>query len=92
MPLVTHEMIGHDDERLAVKFSMLNDGQIVQCQISDLAMDVFAGTTGTENSARILQFLTLRDAIEELASNLFDERPVPPDSVLKIFAKHVRPR
>ena len=36
MPLVSHEMIGHDDERLAIKFSMLDGEQIVQCQISDL--------------------------------------------------------
>ena len=89
MPLTSHEIVGHDAERLAFKFSMLNGGQIVQCQISDLALDRLAGMKGTESTARMAQFLTLRQTIEQTASRLFDENPVFRGSVVKIFAKHV---
>jgi len=89
MPLISHEIVGHDEQRLAFKFSMLNDGQIVQCQISDLALDALAGTKGTESSARMAQFLSLRQTIEQTASRLFAENPVFRGSVVKIFAKHI---
>jgi hypothetical protein len=89
MPLISHEIVGHDEQRLAFKFSMLNDGQIVQCQISDLALDALAGMKGTESSARLAQFLSLRRTIETVASHLFDDKPLFRGSVVKIFAKHV---
>jgi len=34
-PQVRGKIIGHDNKRLAFKFTMLNDGKVVQCQISD---------------------------------------------------------
>ena len=57
MPLMRDRIIGHDLERLAFRFTMLNDGEVVQCQISDAAMDELAGMQGTESSARQAQFL-----------------------------------
>jgi hypothetical protein len=90
MPLVRHEILGHDEERLAFRFSMLNDDQIVICQISDAALDELAGTKGTENAARMAQFLSLRETIEQTASRLFDERPVLRGSVVRIFSRHIR--
>ena len=39
MPLTPYELDGHDEERLAFRFSMLNDDQVVLCQISDAALD-----------------------------------------------------
>ena len=39
MPLTRDRIIGHDNERLAFKFTMLNDDETVECQISDAAMD-----------------------------------------------------
>jgi hypothetical protein len=69
---------------------MLNGGQVVLCQISDAALDELAGTKGTESSARLAQFLALRETIEQTASQLFDEKPAPPGTIVKIFSKHVR--
>lgn len=89
MPLTSHEIEGHDEDRQAFRFSMLNGDEIVLCQISDAALDELAGTKGTEGSARHEQFLALRNAVEQTASRLFDEAPVLRGSVIRIFAKHV---
>ena len=53
MPLIRDKMVGHDEERLAFKFTMLseNNGETVECQISDAAMDELAGVKGTESIA-----------------------------------------
>lgn len=90
MPLTRDKIIGHDTERLAFKFTMLNDGNVVPCQISDAAMDELAGTAGTENSARQAQFLLLRDDIEKIASDLFAQAPAVDGYVIRIFAKHIK--
>lgn len=89
MPLSSHEIVGHDPERLAFRFSMLNDDNVVQCQISDAALDELAGMTGTDSGARTAQFLLLRQTIEQIASRLFDQVPFRPGSVVRIFSKHV---
>ena len=44
MPLTRDRIIGHDNERLAFRFTMLNAADTVECQISDAAMDELAGT------------------------------------------------
>jgi hypothetical protein len=90
MPLTRGQIVGHDTERLAFRFTMLNDGETVQCQISDAAMDELAGMKGTENTARQRQFLSLRDTIERIASDLFDEAPTIQGYVIRIFTKHLR--
>ena len=98
MPLIRDRMVGHDEERLAFKFTMVseNNGATVrrsECQISDAAMDILAGVKGTESSARQAQFLALRDVIEGVASDIFDEAPrfngytIPG---VRIFTKHIR--
>jgi hypothetical protein len=43
MPLTRGRIVGYDDERLAFGFTMLSDGETVECQISDAAMDELAG-------------------------------------------------
>ncbi len=90
MPLTRGEIVGYDDERLAFKFTMLNNSEAVSCQISDAALDELAGMKGTENFARQAQFLSLRDTIERLASDLFDQEARMSGYVVRIFAKHVR--
>jgi Protein of unknown function (DUF1488) len=90
MPLVRDKIIGHDNERLAFQFTMLNGESVVPCQISDAAMDELAGTAGTENSARQAQFLSLRDDIEKIASELFAQGPLVEGHVVRIFAKHIK--
>jgi Protein of unknown function (DUF1488) len=89
MSLIRHQIVGHDHERMTFKFSMLNDGNVVQCEISDAALDELAGMKGTESSARQAQFLSLRNTIEQIASRLFDEVPVINGRVVRIFSKHV---
>lgn len=89
MPLISHEIEGHDEERRAFRFSMLNEDQVVLCQISDAALDEVAGTKGTESSARMAQFLTSRQKVEQTASRLFDEKPILRGSVIRIFSKHI---
>jgi hypothetical protein len=92
MPLIRNKIVGYDDERLAFKFTMLNEnnGDTVECQISDAAMDELAGVKGTESIARQAQFLALRDFIERLASDTFDEAPRVKGYVVRIFTKHIR--
>lgn len=90
MPLTRDRIVGHDIERLAFRFTMLDDGgEAVQCQISDAAMDELAGMQGTESSARQAQFVSLRSTIEQLASDLYDEAPRFRGYVLRIFTRHL---
>jgi hypothetical protein len=90
MPLTRGRIVGYDTERLAFGFTMLNDSETVECQISDAAMDELAGVKGTPSLARQAQFLALRDTIEKIASDLFDRGPVVKGSVIRIFTKHIR--
>jgi hypothetical protein len=90
MPLTRGRIVGYDTGRLAFGFTMLNDGDTVECQISDAAMDELAGVRGTPSLARQAQFLTLRDAIERIASDVFDAGPIVKGSVVRIFTKHIR--
>jgi Protein of unknown function (DUF1488) len=90
MPLTRDRIIGHDLERLAFRFTMLNVADTVECQISDAAMDELAGTRGTESMARQAQFLALRDIVEGIASDMFDSVPVVKGRVIRIFTKHIQ--
>jgi hypothetical protein len=90
MPLTRGRIVGYDTERLAFGFTMLNDGEMVECQISDAAIDELAGVRGTPSIARQAQFLALRDSIERIASDLFDSSPIVKGSVIRIFTKHIR--
>ena len=89
MPLTRDKIIGHDLQRLAFRFTMLSDDEVVQCQISDAAMDELAGMQGTESSARQAQFLSLRETIERIASDLYDEAPRFQGYVVRIFMRHL---
>jgi len=90
MPLTRGQIIGHDNERLAFAFSMVSDGETVQCQISDAAMDELAQAKGTPSIARQAQFVTHRDTIERVASDLYDKAPRIKGYVVRIFTKHVQ--
>jgi uncharacterized protein DUF1488 len=90
MPLTRDRIIGHDIERLAFRFTMLNGVDTVECQISDAAMDELGGTKGTESMARQAQFLALRDAVEGIASDMFDRMSVVKGRIIRIFTKHVQ--
>jgi hypothetical protein len=90
MPLTRGQIGGHDNERLAFAFTMLNDGETVPCQISDAAMDELANTKGTPSIARQAQFVSHRDTIEQIASDLYDSAPRFKGYVVRIFTKHIR--
>ena len=87
MPLTRDRIIGHDLERLAFRFTMLADDEVVQCQISDAAMDELAGMQGTESSARQAQFTSLRETIERVASDVYDEAPLFIVYVVRFFVR-----
>ena len=89
MPLTRGRITGYDNERLAFKFTMLNGEETVECQISDAAMDELAGVKGTDSLARQAQFTALRDAIERIASDMFDAAPAMKGYVVRIFTKHI---
>jgi hypothetical protein len=92
MPLRRGQIVGHDNERLAFAFTMFDGDAIVECQISDAAMDELAGTTGTLSIARQAQFLSHRDVIERIASDLFDSPRHVKSTVVRIFTKHIQQR
>jgi Protein of unknown function (DUF1488) len=89
MPLTRGQVIGHDTKRLTFTFTMLNDGVVIACQISDAALDQLAGMKGTEDFAREAQFLSLRDRVERIASGLYDKETRVTGRVIRIFTKHV---
>lgn len=89
MPLARGEIIGHDTKRLTFTFTMLNDGVVVACQISDAALDQLAGMKGTEGFARQAQLLSLRGTVEGIASRVFDKEPRVTGQVVRIFTKHL---
>ena len=92
MPLVRGRIIGYDATRMAFEFAMIDKARIaiVECRISSVAMDQLAGTKGTMPDEREAQFLYLRDAIERIASDLFDKRAATPSEMIHIFQHHVK--
>ncbi|MGY3527612.1 DUF1488 family protein [Bradyrhizobium embrapense] len=89
MPLTRGRIGGYDSERLAFGFTMMNGDQEIECQISDAAMDELAGTRGTASMARQAQFVALRDAVEQIASDVYDSSPVVRGATIRIFTKHI---
>jgi hypothetical protein len=90
MPLTRDRIIGHDNERLTFRFTMLNNADTVECQISDAALDELGGVKGTESMARQAQFLALRDAVEGIASDIFHKAPHVKGQIVRIFTKHIQ--
>ena len=90
MPLTRDRIIGHDNERLAFRFTMLNNADTVECQISDAALDELGGARGTESMARQAQFLALRDAVEGIASDIFHKAPHVRGQIVRIFTRHIQ--
>ena len=92
MPLTRDKIVGHDRERLGFTFLMLNGDAPVECRISEAAMDALAGERGRQTTVRQEQFLAHRDAIEQIASDLFDASPNIKGYVIRIFTKHLPER
>jgi hypothetical protein len=92
MPLGRGRVIGYDASRMSFEFTMIDKAlaAIIECEISSAALDQLAGTKGTMPDEREAQFLHLRDAIERLTSDIFDERTATPAGTIRIFYHHVR--
>jgi hypothetical protein len=89
MPLTRGQIVGYDHERLAFRFTMMNADETVDCQISDAAMAELIGAVGSPHRVREAQFLAHREAIENLASELFDAAGAVRGSAVRIFSKHI---
>jgi hypothetical protein len=92
MPLKRGRVLGYDANRMAFEFSMMHELRIVYCEISSTAMDDLAGEKGVRPNEREAQFRRLRDTIERVASEIFDQRNMSPAETIRIFSKHVRNR
>ena len=92
MPLTRGRPIVYNVSRMTFEFTMMDDrAHVVGCEISSSAMDDLAGIRGTMPAERETQFLLLRDRIERIASDVFDEMPTSGEKV-RIFHHHVRQR
>jgi hypothetical protein len=94
MPLERGEIIRYDVDRMTFEFTMIQktkaQANIVFCKISSTAMDQLAGAKGTMPPEREAQFLSLREGIERIASDLFDKAVPKPARTIHIFCHHIR--
>lgn len=75
MQLQQGEVLGYDFNRMAVEFTMLNQGKIILCAISTAVMDGLEGRHDLKSERRMEQFMRLRELVEERASlKFFEER------------------
>jgi len=89
MPLIRGRILGYDYERMAFRFSMLDDGEEFECQISAAAIDELVGGPRGSYVDRDTQFSQLRETIESLAAAKFDTGTFVSGSVIRIFAKDI---
>ena len=74
MPLERGEVQSYNIDRMAVEFTLLNQGRVILCAISTAAMDDLEGRRDVRPDERVGQFMRLRDVIEERASRKFEEQ------------------
>jgi hypothetical protein len=87
MPLQRGSIIGYDAGRMTFKFTMLRpDGMVVDCGISNAAMDDLFHTKGASAEERKSQFVEQRETVEQIASDIFDREAT---HQVRIFWKHL---
>ena len=79
MPLQRGEVLGYEDNRMVVEFTMLNQDKTILCAVSTAAMDDLEGRHDLKPDQRLDQFIRLRDKIEERASRKFFEEQAQAD-------------
>ena len=90
MPLTRGRILGYNTARMTFGFTMLNDSDEVEFQISAAAIDkLFGGPRGRPLN-REIQFSLLRETIERLASDEFSSGHSARGGILRIFAKDIR--
>jgi hypothetical protein len=92
MPLMRGRILGYDANRMTFEFTMMHGLRIVDCEISSTAMDDLAGEKGVRPNEREAQFRRLRDTIEQIASDVFNQNGMYAGQTIRIFSKHVRNR
>jgi hypothetical protein len=75
---------------MTFQFTMLYEGETVECWISSAAMDEIAGKRGLLPAQREAQFLELREEIERIASEIFDGDTIVRGAVICVFALQIR--
>jgi hypothetical protein len=90
MPLTRGEAVGYDADLMVFKFTMRNGEQIVQCEISNAALDNLAGRWRGAARDVPAEFEAHRKFIETIASARFDQTSTRKEtSLVRIFAKHI---
>jgi hypothetical protein len=86
MPLTRGFPIGYHAKRMVFQFSMMNGNEAILCEISNAAMGCLLGSRRVVGlSERLAVFTQLRDVIERVASNIWDNEQPP---IVRIFSKH----
>jgi hypothetical protein len=85
MSLQRGEVQGYDFNRMAVEFTMINQGKVILCSISTAAMDDLEGRRDIKSDQRIEQFIRLREIIEERASRKFFEEQAQGDRTSRVI-------
>ena len=85
-------LVGYATERMMFLFTMMHAARIVDCEISSSALDDLDGEKGTLPDEREAQFKRLRDTIERIVSDTFEQNGRPEGETIRIFSKHVRSR
>ncbi len=86
MALSRGAVIGFEQDRMVMLFSMMDDDKEVRCAVSSSAMDDLERGVKTKPDQRGEQFLRLRDRIEQCASRKFFAREFegsPPGIILR---------
>ncbi len=68
MPLTPGDFRSYDDDRMVVRFTMMDDNIEVPCAVSTDAMDRIEGKSRSGAAAREEQFFRLRARIENRAA------------------------
>lgn len=90
MKLTRRDVIGYDSARMSYKFTMLQGANVVECEISSVALKElhrFKWGGGLLSMEEI--FIAHQDTIEEVASRLFEQRGCAGSGTIKIFSKHI---
>ena len=92
MPLKRVGIVGYDADRMSYRFTMMHQERIIDCEISGAALDDLADGKGVRPDERETQFKRLRDTVERVASDIFDQGGMAQSGRIQIFAKHIRNR
>jgi hypothetical protein len=86
MTLTSGRFIGHEYDRMIVRFSMHDGAREINCAISTSAMDSLEGGAQVSPEQRESQFLRLRDRIEARAASKYratEFEGTPPGIILR---------